>query len=196
MNNRINFWNILVQASLIAFTIIGTSSCSDNTTKAATKETAEEDNNAKFNPNNEKDAEFLVNAAEINLQEIQLGQLAQQNTAIKEVKEFAKMMEDGHSKSMHELIALANSKSMVIPTVPTDNIADTYQKLKSLKGAEFNKEYCDMMVSGHKDAIVLFKRASEESVDPDIKQWAVATLPELNIHLDLAIACQKMLGKK
>ena len=106
------------------------------------------------------------------------------------------MMEEGHSESMHQLIALANSKSMVIPTVPTDNITDTLQKLKNLKEKDFNKEYCDMMVNGHKNAIALFKKAAAEAVDPEIKQWAAATLPELQIHLDHAIACQKALTEK
>ena len=195
MNKRIKIGHLLLQSILIVLSVIGTSSCSDNTDTAATKDTAEEKNKAKFNPNNEKDAEFLVNAAEINLQEIKLGQLAQQNSTIKGVQDFAKVMEEGHSASMHQLIALANSKAMVIPTVPTDNITDTYQKLRSLKEKDFNKEYCDMMVNGHKDAIALFKKAAAEAVDPEIKQWAVATLPELQIHLDLAIACQKSLEK-
>ena len=60
----------------------------------------------------EKDAQFLVEVAEINLEEIQLGQLAQSKSTKKEVKDLAKMMEDGHSKSLDQLKELATKKHL------------------------------------------------------------------------------------
>jgi hypothetical protein len=36
-----------------------------------------------------------------------------------------------------------------------------------------------MMVSGHKDAIATFEKASTDCKGTDIKNWATATLPEL-----------------
>jgi hypothetical protein len=36
-----------------------------------------------------------------------------------------------------------------------------------------------MMVSGHKDAIATFEKASTDCNETDIKNWATATLPEL-----------------
>ena len=168
------------------------SSCGNNSKPEDTKEVAEEHNDAKFdNKKQEKDAQFLVNAAEINLEEIKLGQLAQEKGNASHIKELGKMMEDAHTKSLAELIALAKTKIITIPTSPTDNAMDAFKKLDAKSGNNFDKEYADMMVSGHKDAISTFEKASENCEDADIKNWASTMLPDLRKHLDHAIKCQK-----
>ena len=55
----------------------------------------------------------------------------------------------------------------------------------------FDVEYCNMMVDGHKNAIKEFDQASTESTDLDIKEWAINTLPYLKSHLEQALICQK-----
>ena len=52
-----------------------------------------------------------------------------------------------------------------------------------------------MMVNGHKDAITMFDKASTESIDEDIKAWAIAMLPVFRTHLDHAITCQEKCEK-
>ena len=111
------------------------------------------------------------------------------------VKELGKMMEDAHTKSMNDLTALAKSKNITLPTSTTDNGMDAYKKLSDKSGTDFGKSYSDMMVSGHKDAIALFEKASTSSTDPDIKAWATETLPTLRTHLDHAMMCKKECDK-
>ena len=171
-------------------------SCSNNQKPEDTKDVAEEHNEAKFDNNEqEKDAQFLVNAAEIYLEEIQLGQLAQQNGRTTHVKELGKMMEKSHTKALIDLTALAKSKMITIPTSPTDHAQDAYKTLNEKSGNDFDKAYADMMVSGHKDAIAAFEKASTDCNDTDIKNWATATLPDLRTHLDQSIDCQKKSDK-
>ena len=64
-----------------------------------------------------------------------------------------------------------------------------------LKASDFDKEYCDMMVKGHKDAIDKFEKAINDASDPDIKAWASSMLPALRIHLDHSLTCQKKCEK-
>src|SRR4051812_40051596 len=79
--------------------LFGTFSCGNNEKPTDTKEIAQEQNEAKFDDaDKEKDAKFLVKAAEINLEEIQLGQLAQEKATLTDVKELGKMMEQSHKK--------------------------------------------------------------------------------------------------
>jgi putative membrane protein len=157
-----------------------------------TKDTAEDRNDAKFDENkNEKDAKFLVDAAEIDLMEIQLGQLASTKATAADVKDLGKMMEEQHSKSLDNLKALAAKKTVSLPTSITDDGQDHYKKLADKNGNDFDKEFCDMMVDGHKDAISKFEKASTESNDAEIKDWAAATLPTLRNHLDHALTCQE-----
>ena len=182
----------LLHTAFITAVIFGASSCANNEKPADSKEVAEDHNEAKFdNADKEKDAQFLVNAAEINLEEIKLGQLAQEKGSLAEVRDLGKMMVDAHNKAMNDLSALAKTKVVTIPSAPTDKADDAYKKLNEKTGNKFDKEYCDMMVDGHKEAISKFEKAAADAKDPDIKAWASNMLPELRTHLDHAMICQQ-----
>jgi putative membrane protein len=185
----------LISATLIGASLI-VAACGENNQQEDPKDVAEEINEARIDSNqNEKDAQFLVDAADINLEEIRLAQLAQQMGKSADIKDMGKMMETEHTASLNELKSLANQESIVIPTT-TDNAEEAYQKLKNKAPEDFDKEFCDMMVNGHQDAISLFEKASTDATDPDIQAWATATLPALRKHLDHAKMCQKKLEKK
>ena len=174
------------------FSTIFIVSCSNDQKPEDTKVVAEDHNDAKFdNKKNEKDAQFLVNAAEINSEEISLGQLAQKSGRTSHVKELGKMMEDAHTKSMADLTVLAKTKIISLPTSQTENGQIAYKKLNETSGSDFGKEYSDLMVSAHKDAIALFEKASTECTDPDIRVWASTMIPSLRTHLDHSLMCQK-----
>ena len=193
---------LLLSASLFGFT-----SCENENkenhqgeekhSEAKTEEVAKEQNDAKFNENAEQDnAKFLVKAAEINLEEISLGKLAEEKSTHADVKSLAKMMVTAHTKASEELKGLAAKKNISIPAENTQDIKDAYQKLSDKKDQkDFNKSYVDMMVDGHKNAITLFEKESTESSDADIKAWATSMLPELRKHLDHAIAVQEKCKK-
>ena len=196
MGNKKLLKTTLLQTVLIIAISYGISSFSYSQTSKDTKSVANEQNAIKYaNTNKEKDAKFLVDVAEINLEEIKLGQLARQKSAMADVKELGKMMETAHSKCMNELTILAKKKSIAIPSSLTDNGNDAYKKLSNLSGTSFDKEYCDMMINGHKGAIAEFEKEIKESNDADIKQFATSTLPELHSHLEHATTCQKKCEK-
>ena len=169
--------------------------CSSNAEPEDTKVVATEHNDAKFSNAKEADAKFLVNAAEINLEEIQLGELVETKSMIPEIKDLGTTMVTGHTKALKDLQNLADGKQISLPTSITNNGQDAYKKMMNEKGNRFDKAYCDMMVNSHKDAIDKFEKASKDAYDSDIRVWAASMLPALRIHLDRAITCQKMFGK-
>lgn len=180
---------VILSAVFILIITFGMASCNETKTED-TKEVATETNDAKFENSKENDADFLVSAAEINLEEIQLGQLAQKTSTMTDIKELGKMMEDEHTKALKDLQALAAQKQITIPAALTEDGQDANKKLMNRTGKDFDKEYCDMMVSGHKDAIDKFKKASTDATDPEIRKWATSMLPGLQTHLDRFITCQ------
>ena len=185
---------ILLQAGLIAAIIFSVSSCNNNA--SSTDSTVSADKEAKSDTiTKENDIKFIVSATEINLEEISLGQLAQLHGSTKNIREMGKMMEEDHRKSLAEVTTLANNRSMRIPVSISMNADADYKKLSDKPGAQFDKDYCDMMISGHKDAITMFEKESKETKDTAIRQWALATLPALHKHLDNATACQDRLKK-
>lgn len=141
--------------------------------------------------NKARDAQFVVNATNINLEEIKLGKLAQTNARMADTKVLAKMMVTDHTKALAELTALAQKKMLTVPTDAAPAVMDAYKDLSTKKGMAFDKDYSDKMVNGHKDAIALFEKASNESTDSDIKQWANGMLPGLRMHLEHSLMCQK-----
>jgi putative membrane protein len=167
----------------------------NNEQQKDTKEIAEEKNEAKFDNAKEEDAKFLVTAAEINLEEIQLGDLAQKNSKNASVIALGKMMSTDHTKALNDLQALASKKQITIPASLTEDGQDAYKKLVDKKEDDFNKEYCDMMVKGHKKAIEKFETASKDAADPDIRAMATSMLPSLRMHLEHSQMCQDKLKK-
>ena len=156
------------------------------------KHDAVKENEAKYgNVNKEKDARFLVNAAEINLKEILLGKLAQLSGIKTQIKALGKMMEEEHTQGLEELRGLALKKEVAVPTDPTKEALDAQEQLGGGSGKDFDKEYADMMVKGHREAIALFESVSGETVDEDIKVYILATLPVLRKHLEHAEMVQK-----
>ena len=179
-----------------ATSMLFVASCKNNQESEDPKEVSEEHNEAKFDNNKqENNAQFLVDATELNMEGIQLGQLAQQKGTNVHVKELGKMMEDAHIKLQKDLTLLSKSKMITIPSAPTDDVKDNYTKLNEKSGKDFDKAYADLMVNKHKDAIQDFEEAATETKDAEIKNWATATLAELRNHLDHSIECQKKCEK-
>lgn len=197
-NKKLTLLKAAFLAALVAaiFTVI-LSSCGTKETPAKDAEViADEKNEAQFTAPKETDAEFIVSANVINLKEIQLGQLAQSNYALKDVSELGKMMEKEHTESMKELESLAAKKQIAISKTLTGTETDDYDRLKNLTGADFDRAYCDLMVKGHQDAIEKFTAASVNSKDNEIKNWATSKLPSLKNHLEHAQNCQSIAGMK
>lgn len=175
--------SLLVAALMLSFTTV---SCKKENTQPDTEEVAEDQNDAKFDENKEDDSEFLVDAAEINMDEIALGQLAQSKATSASVKEFGKAMEAEHTAALDELKTLAGSKNISLPQGPTEDGQEKLRKFQEKKAADFDKDYASEMVDGHKDAIDKFEKAANSAADADVRAWANKMLPSLRTHLQHA----------
>ena len=181
MNNII--YNTLAIAILFGF-----SSCSSY--EIYPKDNSEELNREKFKSNKEmKDALFLVKAAEIYLEEINLAKHAQQNGTTSAIKELAKTMEQDNQISLIELTSLAKSKNVTIPSTITDQGDEAFKLLDEKAGDEFDETYANLMVEKHKVAIEIFERASKRSRDLQIQEWATIKLVVLRKGLAEAKIC-------
>lgn len=166
-------------------------SCSNGKTDDS-KEIAEDQNEERFDDRkSEKDANFLVEVAAINLMEIELGKLAQQKGFTADVKALGEMMVEDHTATLNDLKALAADKSITIPEYLTEDGQDALEDLNEESGLDFDKEYSSMMVRGHKRAIRLFENASSDTEDSDIRNFASSKLPTIRGHLERSEECKK-----
>jgi putative membrane protein len=187
MKTIVNIMRTVLQINLIVAGVLFSGACNNGRQSNADMS----GNSARDTIATSKDAKFLARVAIINMEEIRLGQLAQQNSSTKDVKGLGEMMVDDHKKSQDELMQLAAKKSIILPASPDAPAEADYNQLASKTGNEFDKEYTAMMVNGHKDAIALFKSEASDANDSDIREWAGSVLPVLQKHLDYATECQR-----
>ena len=178
--------------------IIFLQSCKNETKQEDPKEVAEDANEAKFDSidSKEDDSEFLVDQAEINLAEIEIGKLAQTKSTNPEVKKFGKMLVDEHTKSASEVSALAKAKNFTLPTSLTEEGQEEYNKLNEKSGVDFDKKFADMMIEGHEKAIKKLDKAAKDANDQEVRTWASTNIAGLTAHLEHAKLLKQNLDKK
>lgn len=135
-----------------------------------------------------QDHDFIMDAAMGGLMEVQLGQVAAQKGMSEAVKQFGQRMVDDHSKANTELMSLASSKGMTLPTTLDEKHQKDVTKLSAMSGAEFDRAYSKMMLSDHNKDVSEFEKQSTKGTDPDLKAFASKTLPTLQEHLQMAKA--------
>jgi len=130
------------------------------------------------------DAQFIVDAANGGMTEVELGKLAMQKGISKQVKNFGSMMVKDHSKLNDMVKAIAVTKNISIPKAPGAKEQKIISKLTGKSGKDFDKAYIDDMIDDHKDDIKVFQTAAKKCLDPDVKSFAAKTIPILQEHLD------------
>ena len=107
--------------------------------------------------------EFVQKATVANMAEIQLGQLAVKQAQDPQVKQFAQMMVDEHTKALEQLRSAASSQGLQVASELDSKHQKLNDKLSKLQGSEFDRAYMDAMVDAHKDAEKLLKRRAGKS---------------------------------
>jgi len=138
------------------------------------------------------DQQFLDTAAQTDMLEAHLGQMAAGHAASQDVKDYAQMLVADHTADYQQLTALAAKDGLTVPTALDAAHNQKIAPFEKLQGAAFDSKYSHMMVEGHTEAIGVYTKESSDAANPDVKAYASATLPTLNKHLDAA----KGLAKK
>lgn len=135
-----------------------------------------------------QDRDFIMDAAIGGMMEVELGRVAAQQGSSDAVKQFGQRMVDDHSKANEELMSLAASKGITLPTTMDEKHHKDMTKLSAMTGANFDRAYSKMMLSDHKKDVSEFEKQSTKGADPDLKAFASKTLPTLKEHLQMASA--------
>ena len=129
---------------------------------------------------------FVKNAAMTDIFEIQAGQAAQQKADAAAYKDFAQMIINDHTKTSNDLKGM--NLGVQLPQELDAAHKAKLDKLNSLSGAAFERQFKTDQVQGHKQAIAQFERYAKSGDNPDLKKWAQDTLPTLKTHLQHAEA--------
>jgi putative membrane protein len=130
--------------------------------------------------------DFVKEAAQSDLFEIQSSQLAEQKSDDAATKSFAQKMVTDHTKTTNDIKSMVSGgklKGVELPTDMASSQKSMLDKLKGLNGKDFTKQYHSDQVSGHKDAVERYDKGGD---NPELKDWANKTLPTLRDHLKMA----------
>ncbi|MFZ6644488.1 DUF4142 domain-containing protein [Undibacterium sp. TJN25] len=142
-----------------------------------------------------KDRQFLISAAQAGNAEIIASRVAPGNADSDAVKKFAAEMLDSHTKLAERLKQLAASKDVQLPDQPSRQQLTAIEKISGLNTKKYDRAYVALAgVAEHKDAVDLFRDASQTLIDDDIREFAAASLPMLKHHLLMAQDLQLSVG--
>lgn len=133
------------------------------------------------------DRKFMMEAAMGGMEEVEIGRIAAERGTSDAVKQFAQRMVDDHTKANEELMQIASTKGVTLPTALDDKHKADVAKISNLSGAEFDRMYIkEAGVKEHNKAAKLFQREADRGKDADLKAFAAKTLPTIQEHLRMA----------
>jgi putative membrane protein len=140
------------------------------------------------------DKKFIKKVARASTNEVALSQLADSRALSADVKSFAQMMITDHTQANSDLGALATAKGIDVSKPVAEGKVDEISSLSSKSGGDFDKAYAKLMVSAHKGAVDLFKDEVATGKDPDVVAFAKKYVDTLSMHLDHAVALEKIVN--
>ena len=145
------------------------------------------------------DAQIAAIVVAANTVDVNAGKLAEKQAADSDVKAFAKMMVTDHTsvndqaKALAKKLKLSPEENDTSKRLKKDGEANV-DRLKAMKGKEFDKAYIDKEVSYHQSVIDLMdKTLIVHAREPSLKDLLVKVRPNFVAHLERAKQIQSSL---
>jgi putative membrane protein len=133
------------------------------------------------------DHQFLMEAAQGGLLEVEAARLAMQRASSPDVKQFAQQLMKDHTDANEKLMQIAQDKGIQLPKQLDAKHRQHIDKLSKLNGEEFDREFIrEMGLKDHKKDIQAFEKQARQGKDTELKTFAEETLPVLQKHLAMA----------
>src|SRR3982751_6716586 len=132
------------------------------------------------------DQQFLDFAAQTDMMEAHLGQVAQDQATSQNVKDFAQTLVTDHTSDYKQLTEIAGKANLTVPKGLDAAHDKMIAPLAKLKGAAFDRRFAQEMVSGHQKAITAYQGEAQNGQNADLKAYAAQALPTLEKHLQAA----------
>jgi putative membrane protein len=130
------------------------------------------------------DQQFVNFAAQTDMVEANLGQMAQDAATKQEIKDYGQMLVTDHTTDYHQLYTAAQQANLNVPNAIDSEhnkmMIDPFQKLK---GAAFDHRFVKEMIAGHTKAVDVYKKEASDAQNPALKSYAEQALPVLQKHL-------------
>lgn len=128
--------------------------------------------------------EFVRRVAVSDMYEIAAGNIAIEKAPSEQAREFGRMMVADHTRSSQELkTAVAESgQTLEMPGEVDGEHRAQLDILRSLNGADFEREYMSQQMAAHRKALGLLKAYAGEGDTAELRQFAQGVIPVVQRH--------------
>lgn len=133
------------------------------------------------------DSERLISIAQANIAEIEAGKLALKKSRNPDVKAFAQMMIDDHTKGLEETRKVAAAKKVTLPSETDMAHQKLAAELEAVSADKFDLAYAKRAgVADHTNVHESLKKDISMVKDADVKALAVKLEPTVAHHLAMS----------
>lgn len=139
----------------------------------------------------QQDVLFIQQAAQSDMAEIAMADVADDKAQATPVKQFADRMDDEHDSNLEKLQELAEAHDVDIPDSPNAQQQQMLQTLKDTPGQSFDQTYIQMQVQAHQQTVQLYQ--TQAKGQGPVAQFAKQQIPNLQAHLEEAQLIQQQM---
>ena len=137
------------------------------------------------------DQAFVDMAAQTDMTEAHLGQMAADQAESQGVKDYSRMLVTDHRADYTLLTAMAGKAGLTVPKGLDAKQEKMIAPFDKLHGKAFDHRYIHEMVVGHEKVIAAYKKEAADGQNADIKAYAQQAIPTLEKHETGAKALEK-----
>jgi putative membrane protein len=134
----------------------------------------------------EQDQDFVKQAAQGGIEEIQSGQMAEQKGASQAIKQLGQTLVSDHTMMNEQLKQIAQQQGFTLPqSLPQDDRQEM-QQLRNLSGQQFDRQFADEQIEDHQKMIQALQKEAQTTQDPALRAFAQSGIPVMQKHLQMA----------
>lgn len=143
-----------------------------------------------------KDKTYLKTAAQSDMAEMKMAQLALQKSSNEDIKNYANQMMTDHQKTTDAAKPVAEKAGLSMPTDVNAMEKSACSKLEGLSGAQFDRTYVRINVKAHKKLLKEGKAEAASTQNSDMKTLTSMQEPIITEHTQKAEELVKKMGGK
>lgn len=136
------------------------------------------------------DQAFVQSAVANVMAEAEWSDVAARGAAAAPVKNLATWSVHRQHETLRELRVLASARSIPVPAVLEEEHREERDRLGAVDGAALDRAYVLAMIRLRQGSLALFEHEAAVGLDPELRAWAMARLPELREQLQQARTLQ------
>jgi putative membrane protein len=134
----------------------------------------------------QQDQNFVKQAAQGGLEEIQSGQMAEQKGASQAIKQLGQTLVTDHTMMNEQLKQIAQQQGFTLPqSLPQDDRQEM-QQLRNLSGQQFDRQFADEQIEDHQKMIQALQKEAQTTQDQALRAFAQSGIPVMQKHLQMA----------